>query len=274
MTTPGKNSAPAAQLASGIQDLRRRILALGDLVSSVASGQHCEAFELIDVLAEGDRSLNETFTSLGQSIENAKSQAEGEIEAALSSYLQRLRDQLRTRGLSCVGDTTNLVIDGIAYVRFDGIEGKVWVNDRLQDDCRVSQVCSVVLAERDRLLKNGSGPETFARELAQAYDVELASQGRSAGEQLKLDALHWRLMRSRQTKAFLASYSATAFREYTKTQLRADLFALLSSSARTADGRIAVVDSGADTAGALWMMVPALGRMGYIGRIRMVPAND
>jgi hypothetical protein len=57
------------------------------------------------------------------------------------------------------------------------------------------------------------------------------------------------------------------FKEYPVEVFRADLFGALTGDAATRSGRRLRASSGSDTQGALFMVVPALGRTGYVGRL-------
>jgi hypothetical protein len=78
----------------------------------------------------------------------------------------------------------------------------------------------------------------------------------------------------RQPASFRSDPVTKNFREYPRALFRADLYTLLASREHTTRGRTFRYASGADTSGAVFMLVPATGRMAHVGRIWFEPEGQ
>ena len=93
------------------------------------------------------------------------------------------------------------------------------------------------------------------------------------GSQVQTSAVFWQLAMLKQQPSFRSNPVATNFHEYPREIFRADLFRLLESNLTNIDGKHFKYASGSDTAGAVFMFVPQLGRTAHIGRIWFEPGD-
>src|SRR6202022_252747 len=114
--------------------------------------------------------------------------------------------------------------------------------------------------------------KTLLAQLADAYQRELRLSGKARSTPVVIASLLPHLMLARQTAAFRSNPTARTFREYSRDQFRADLHALMVSGATDVEGGRFRYASGSDTAGAIFMFVPALNRTAHVGRVWFDPA--
>jgi hypothetical protein len=135
------------------------------------------------------------------------------------------------------------------------------------DDLGTTSICSSVSQELERLRLAITPPAQMLERIAEAYRREIRFTGAHPGSQVHTTALVVHLALMRQSANFRGDPSARYYREYPRVLFRADLHTLMASgeySIRSSKFRYA---SGADTAGAVFMFVPALGRTAHVGRI-------
>lgn len=270
---PARSVSPLKTLLTETKHLASRMEALSETVRSSATDPDRESFALLSVLDETGKRIAAAAERLSVTLTEMQQALSGEESAALDSYAFRLAEELRKRGERIEGDPANLILDGVVYVVFDRDRQRVTINGVAADDLRLPAVIAEVLSVRAKLRDGTTPPEAFIEDLLRAYEAETQATGKSVGDQVRLDSLHYRLLMHRQSKAFRSDPSASAFREYTRDQFRSDLYELLASNVTTAGGQAVAVDSGADTAGALWMLIPSLGRAGYVGRLRFTSVS-
>jgi hypothetical protein len=191
-----------------------------------------------------------------------------EKSANQSEFLDNtIARKLRDSGLNVFGESGSMVVEGIVHVEVDAKKGSVRVNGVAPADLAPESVLRLVQAELERLKKAVAPPEKLLELLLQAYEGELADENKPFGSQVQTSALFWRLTILNQASQFRANPSAGNFREYPRPLFRADLFTLFSSGISVARGNQIRFSSGSDTAGAIFMLVPQLGRTAHVGRI-------
>jgi hypothetical protein len=234
-----------------------------DLSSSTAP----DAISACTVLEEEIRAWTETTTGLHDRVERVFRQLQGERTEQIETLEQSIARELRFAGHTVFGATGLLIVDGTVHVDVDLKKSRVTVNDVSIDDLNVTSITAKVLEELERLRMAITPPGQMLERLAEAYDREVRSSGVNPGTQVQTTALLLQLALMRQAANFRGDPSARNYREYPRVLFRADLHTLLvsgESSVRSMRFRYA---SGADTAGAIFMLVPALGRTAHIGRI-------
>src|SRR5439155_3884199 len=103
--------------------------------------------------------------------------------------------------------------------------------------------------------------------LLQAYEQEIKATGRTAGSQVTTASLLLQVALLQQPASFRSNPPGRSFRDYPRIQFRADLFALLASGRYETGRRRLRFAAGSDTAGAVFMLVPALDRAAHVGRL-------
>jgi hypothetical protein len=195
-------------------------------------------------------------------------------EEQVASFDQRLARALQERGRTVHGEGSPLIVDGIVYVEASPDQGTVRVNGEAEQDFSCSAVVGRIEAELQRLRKLATPPAALLEQMQAAYDEECTVRRLEPGTQVETLAILYRTALLRQQAGFRRNPTAKSFREYPREVFRADLYALLRSGSLTAQGRRLRYASGSDTAGAIFMLVPALGRSAHVGRIWFEPAGD
>jgi hypothetical protein len=172
------------------------------------------------------------------------------------------------RGHEVYGETSPLIVDGIVHIDTNlGKKGMVLINGRSVDDLSQLSIASQVEAEIDRIGKHITPPEQMIRDLLAAYEYFLRKNGQPFGTQLESTTLQFQIFMKRQPPAFAENPSLDTFEEYPREVYRAELYTLLKSGLSNLNGKKFRYASGSDTNGAVFMMVPALGRTAHIGRM-------
>jgi hypothetical protein len=213
------------------------------------------------------------LSSAAQIAESANAEIQRKAAEALESFEGHLGRALRDAGLHVYGETALLVINGIVHAEIETKKGSVRINGKVTTDMSVGSVKQVISEELDRLRKLVTPPEKFIRLLLSAYEAERNQTAKEFGSQVQTSGILWQLALLKQQPSFRSNPTATAFREYPRELFRADLFRLLESNLTNTDGKLFRYASGSDTAGAVFMFVPQLGRTAHIGRIWFEPGD-
>jgi hypothetical protein len=209
----------------------------------------------------------ELINSAVRTTDDATSGLERRGSEALEGLEERLIRTLRGAGLNVYGETALLVIEGIVHADIDIKKATARVNGRSATDMSVNGLKDTILAELDRVRKMTTPPEKFLGLLLRAYEAERIDIDKEFGSQLQTSAVLWQLAMLRQQPVFRTNPVAASFQEYPREIFRADLFRLLERNITSTDGKRFRYASGSDTAGAVFMFVPQLGRTAHIGRI-------
>ena len=263
-----------AQLRQRSATLRRSLKQLTDDLAATSSLEDVNAII-------GAASVNGEI----QAWKNSCLEALAQAESASSSLVlkgteqaetldERLARGLRDVGYSVYGETALFVVDGILHVETEARKGIVRVNGVEVSDSTVESVKAHVGAEMEQLKKLVAGPEKFIALLLGAYQSEIAVSKKEFGSQVQTSSLLWHLALARQQAAFKANPVAANFRDYSREVFRADLYGLLSSNLTEVDRKRFRYSSGSDTAGAVFTLVPQLGRTAHIGRIWFENSDD
>jgi hypothetical protein len=250
----------SASLRRGFEQLVRDFtqLAGSDNVDSI-SGSAVAKSEI----EEWKRILN----SAAQTAERSNSEIERKASEALETLEESLNRTLRDVGLNVYGGTALLVINGIVHAEINTKKALARINGKVATDMSVKGIKQAISDELDRVRTLITAPEEFITLLLRAYEAERSQVAKEFGSQVSTSGVFWQLAMLKQQPSFRSNPVATNFHEYPREIFRADLFRLLESNLTNIDGKHFRYASGSDTAGAVFMFVPQLGRTAHIGRI-------
>jgi len=214
--------------------------------------------------AEWRQLTEQLLEALGEATGECKRLAGSELE----DFDQRLRRQIEAHGHTVVGEGNQWVVDGAVYLDLNLKEAQLKVNGRAVPSLEVASVSAEVASELKELKKKLTPRLTFARLLYDAYARQRSIDGKAPGAQLYLTSVYSELVLLRQSKRFLADPSAQNFAPYPLPQFRADLYELMAADEPiVVEGHRFRYSSGWDTSGAIFMLVPSLGRTAHVARI-------
>jgi hypothetical protein len=261
------------KLASASATARRNVQALlAEAERLIASGG--DAISASRALSTELMAWEKEGASLASQARDFLGRLESERGLQSDTLEQRLRRELTGNGHSVFGETSLLVVDGIVHVRVDAAAGSVNVNDVASDDLNMKAVAEQVRAEIERLRRLITPPKDFLKALLDAYERETRMTGVPIGSQVHATALALQLALLRQTPTFRNDPLTKYFREYPRALFRADLYRLLESRETKVKGTTLRYAAGADTTGAVFMLVATLGRMAHVGRIWFETGSD
>jgi hypothetical protein len=195
----------------------------------------------------------------------------GEMERRASESLESIEEELvrglSDAGLKVYGETALLVIDGIVHAEINAKKALARINGKVATDMSVKGLKETISAELDRVRRLLTPPEQFIALLLRAYEAERIQTAKEFGSQVRTSGVFWQLAMLKQQPSFRSNPVVTNFHEYPREIFRADLFGLLGSDVTGTGTKRFRYASGSDTAGAVFMFVPQLGRTAHIGRI-------
>lgn len=187
--------------------------------------------------------------------------------AAAESFTENLKSALSAAGVGVYGDGNLLIADGIVYVQTDSTMASILVNGREHGSFNIDGVVASIRQQVSELQSAATAPTELVRQLNIAYDQVLHLEGKENGTQIQTTSLLPHLALLRQRPSFRTNPIREQFQSYPIEQFRADLYFLLQHGNATIDARTFRYASGSDTKGAVFMLVPALGRTAHVGRI-------
>lgn len=251
--------------------LRRGVQDLAEGVQRLSSSDDLDAIRGAAILTSEMERWRNALQELAPVVRDILTRLEREREDQAVGLDQRIQREIARRGHSVTGEGGLLIVDGVVHVEVDVGRGFVQVNGLACEGTRAGSVADAVDAEVERLRKLVTPPDKMVEQLLAAYKRELANRGKDAGAQVEAAALFGQVVLLRQSAAFRSNPSSANFREYPRELFRADLHGLLSSGPQEAGGQRLRYASGSDTAGSIFMHVPALGRCAHVGRIWFEP---
>jgi len=261
-----KHTSPWARLKQQSASLRRNIERLShDFVAlSASNGDAITGANLAQAEVDTWRKL------LGDVLvptENAlRSMRQRAIEQS-ETLDTRLSRAVRDAGFVLYGEASSFFVDGIVHIELDTTKGIVRINGEPLTDLSVEQIQSCLVQEVERLKKLLTPPDKFLVLVLRAYEAEVSQQKKEFGTQIQTGALLWQLTLLKQHATFRSNPTADNFRPYPREVFRGDLFRLLEANVTVAEGRQFRYASGSDTDGAIFTLVPQLGRPAHVGRI-------
>ena len=247
--------------------LRRRIASVVQEAETIAGRADVDAISAWQALQS---ELTEWTKEAGAWLERANT-ALRRVEVTKSEQIetlsQRIVKRLGASGHTVFGDAELLIVDGIAHIELDPGKGRGSVNQVPIDSFDPAEIADIVFEEISRLRKLSTEPTVMLERLLTAYDREVRANDLRPGSPVQATALLLQLAALKQTNAFRMNPTLRLFKEYPQDVFRADLYALLSSGQLTINSKTLRYASGADTSGAIFLLVPALGRPAHLGRI-------
>jgi hypothetical protein len=250
------------------QSLRRAAEEIVRQLDQIIADPPDDAFKGVGLVAEELDVWRGLATRLPERLNDALVALKSVADQQVATIEPRLARDLKSKGHSIFGETAILIVDGIVYVDTSKLsEGKVSVNMKAVDELTVAAIAKRVDEELVRLHKLAISPRRFLEGLWAAYQQELQEAGKQLGSQVETVALLFRMALQRQTAAFKADPTVQKFREYSHECFRADLYSLLASGESVIKGHRLRYASGANTHGAVFLLVPALQRPAHVGRL-------
>jgi hypothetical protein len=247
--------------------IRRRIRELLEHAHARLDSSPAEAIEgaaeMSHELEEWAAEVTRSAESLKRLLDRARPIAEQQIE----HFQANLAREIAARGCALHGESSPVIVGGLVHIEPDLSRLQVRVNDVPVRPLDPAYVADAAAGELSRLRRLTAEPTQMLQWLMQAYDQEILASGRARGTQVTTAALLFRVALIRQSAGFRSDPQARHFRDYPRVLFRADLHTLLASGQRQSDGRTLQFAAGSDTNGALFMLVPSLGRTAYVGRI-------
>jgi hypothetical protein len=254
-------------LAARSTTLRRALRDLVDQAVRLGAMDDRDASRGATVLAPEMERWLELAGQLLPGARDLLSTLEHERADQLANLDQRIQRELARRGRKVHGEGSLLVVEGFVHVEIDAKKGSVRVDGHPCGAATAVAVADMVDGELERLRRRVTPPEKMAEQLHAAYTRELVVRGREPRSQIETAALLVQLTFLRQDEGFRSNPSSTNFREYPRELFRADLHLLLSAGPPEVHGVRFRCASGSNTAGAIFMHVPALGRCTHVGRM-------
>ena len=240
---------------------------LAESCAELSTTPGVETIEAVPALQGISKDLAAKVAVVESSLVSTLRALEEKVENDADSYAGRILSALREAGHDPHGDPTRPIIDGRVYVTIEALRPEVRINDRTAADLHPASIAREVGRALERVTKLMTPQKEFLAALERAYNEELASGGNARGAQVKVADVHYRLMLQRQSKTFRRDPRQAGFKEYPLEVFRAELHSALSNVAPLESGSILRVASGSDTAGAIFMLIPSVGRPGYAGRL-------
>ena len=263
-----QKKSPWLELGKRSSALRKNLEKIVQEAADYADEENSDAISGGNTLTGEIKKWDEVVRNVQEKVREISSSLDRRREEQLESFHQRLIRLITDRGHEVYGETSPLIVDGIVHIDTNlEKKGKVLINGRSVDDLSQLSIASKVEAEIDRIGKNITPPEQMIRDLLAAYEILLRKNGQPFGTQLESTTLQFQIFMKRQPPAFAENPSLATFQEYPREVYRAELYILLKSGLSKLNGKKFRYASGSDTNGAVFMMVPALGRTAHVGRM-------
>jgi len=267
--SPSRRGSPWDLLRQRSATLRRGVEDLAREAEQLAAG--ADPIRASDVLEDELRKWRETLEGVAGKLTASLDTVRGRREGEAETLDRRIIQELTARGHQVHGDGAVFIVDGIAHVEVGVQRRQVKVNSASVSDLAPAVVAEAVDREVRRLREQLTAPAEMLDQLLLAYERELRLSGQAEGRQVPVTSLLLHVAVLRQRPAFVQNPTASNYREYSREQFRADLHGLLASGGLAIRGKRLRHASGADTSGAIFMLVPALGRPAYVGRMWFEP---
>ena len=200
-------------------------------------------------------------------IEPILTRAQQRLERATDAFMDELKASISNTGMTVYGDGTLLIADGIIHIQWDTGNGSLRVNGEEAGTFDVPTITDLVQKHGRQLKADKTAPMDFLGQMRSAYELARTAEMKQYGTQLQTISLLPYLAIFRQRPTFKNNPTKEQYQSYTVEQFRADLHFLFSDGNLTNKGETLRYASGSDTKGAVFMLVPALGRTAHIGRI-------
>ncbi len=190
------------------------------------------------------------------------------------TFAQRLSRELTGRGLTVHGEGATLFVEGVVVLHSDVSGGHVTMNGATLRTLDVSRIAERAAEIAEGLSKQASDPRETLRLILDAYQEEVGLSSRPFGTQIETTALIYRMALLRQTDRFRNNPTSQLFQDYGQDQFRRDFYRLLLSQHQEVSGMWLRYTPGSSKRGAVFMLVPSLGRSAHVGRIWFDAARE
>jgi hypothetical protein len=264
---PRKPTSPWEQLKHKSASLRRNLEQLTQDFLALSASENVDAVTGYNLGATETDAWKKTVDHILLSTEEALHAMQHRAADQAETLDARLSRVLRDAGSSLYGDSRLFIVDGIVHIETDPQNGTARINGELLSDLSVHQIHTRVVQEKERLKTLLTPPDKFLILLLQAYENELVQQKKDFGAQVRTGALLWQITLLKQQATFRSNPARENFRPYPRVLFRADLYRLLDADLTLVDGKRFRYASGSDTSGAVFTLIPQLGRTAHVGRI-------
>ena len=249
-------SATSTKLRRAMDDLVTLAAANRDEAISAASTLKDELAAWRDLIQRAQTTLEPILTS-----------AQGRVEQAAEAFTEELKASLNNAGMAVFGDGNLLIADGVIHIQSETSSASLRLNSEEVGTFHVPTITTLVRQRAQALKADTTSPAEFLKQLRLSYELARIAEAKECGTQIQTTSLLLYLAVLRQKPTFKTNPTKEQFQSYTSEQFRADLYALLVDGNLTTNEETFRYTSGSDTKGAVFMLVPALGRTAHVGRI-------
>lgn len=258
-----KNKGPWPTINATSSKLRRAI----DNLITLATANQDDAISAASILRNELVAWRDLIQRANTTLEPMLASAQARVEQANDAFTEELKTSLINAGMSVYGDGNLLIADGIIHIQSDAASASLRVNGEEAGTYHVPSITTLVQQRARQLSADKTKPAELLKQLHAAYELARTAEGKEYGTQLQTTSILPYLAILRQKPTFRNNPTKEQFQSYTIEQFRADLYILLSDTTLTTNEAPFRYASGSDTKGAVFMLVPALGRTAHVGRI-------
>lgn len=258
---------PLSVFLKNVREAEQRLNLLTDACAGLTAGPDFETVDTAPALRKALQRLPSVANAAITALERAAADLEERLARDIDTYSARVADALRISGHEPVGDIGRPVIDGRVYLEIDAAGPSVRLNGRTLTDLRPHAVALETQKALGAIATRAQAPAEFLAALKKGYDDLLSERNAVAGTQVHIADLHMKMVMARQSAAFRRDPRSATFTEYPLELFRSDLYQALLERTPVPGGGVLHVESGADTKGAIFMLLPSVGRLGYAGRL-------
>ena len=261
-----KAPGPWAHIKAKAQRMRRDITNLvGEIETLTAnSADAITASGILNTELEAWRTLaretEATITTITERTQHA-------ALAAAESFTDHLKSALIDAGLTAYGDGSLIIADGIIHIQTNTQTATVQINGQEQGTFHIPNLVTRIQERAAQLRADATPPLDLLRQIHLAYNLTCHADNKELGTQVQTLAILPHLALLRQPTSFRTNPAKEQYRPYPFEQFRADLHGLLQTEQHSTAGHNFRYASGSDTKGAIFLLVPALGRTAHVGRI-------
>ena len=258
-----KNTGPWPTISTTSAKLRKSV----ENLITLATTNQDDAISAASILKNELGAWRDLIARANQALDPVLARAQERVEQATDAFTEALKASITTAGMTVYGDGNLLIADGIIHIQADTVTGTLRVNGEPAGTFDVPTITSIVQQRARTLNADKTSPAEFLKQLRTAYELARTSETKEYGTQLQTTALLPYLALQRQKPTFRNNPTKEQFQSYTAEQFRADLYHLLATGNLTTIDETLRFASGSDTKGAVFMLVPSLGRTAHLGRI-------
>lgn len=254
--------------------VRRALDALWRDAEALLADPDRDAISAAEVLTREVAAWEEVSGHIAKRCRESLGSLEPEKQRQIEGFEQQLSRRLNELGHEVRGEAGLLIVDGIVHIEIDLEKLRISVNGAPCVRLGVEAVAAKAEEAVQRLRRTITPSRKMLEQLLTAYEQAVKATNKQSGSQAEMSAVMLQLVMLRQSPAFRANPEGRLFRDYPRELFRADLFTLLATGQADVKGKRLRCASGSDTVGAVFMMVPALGRAAHLGRIWFEPAEQ